>query len=121
MGGDKLKDIGMYNRVKLILIDFLRGYPAWRYYGIFEFYFKGELGKKVIKDLENDGFINVKEEGGKTWYWLTSKGVQLASSLSIKQKVDNLKYVGVVLIGITIIVGLAHLLLSYFQNPIPIF
>tara|TARA_Y100000034_G_scaffold133548_1_gene199287 strand:+ start:158 stop:517 length:360 start_codon:yes stop_codon:yes gene_type:complete len=111
--GDKLDDIEEYERIKRILIDFLRGYPSWRYYGIFEYYFK-ERGKNVIKKLKNDGFINVKKEGEITYYWLTSKGVQLASSFRTKARVD----IGIILVGMTVVIGLAHYLLSYAQFPL---
>ena len=118
ISGDKLRDIGMYNRIKLILIDFLRGYPMWRYFNIFEYYFGKELGKKIIYRLKDDGFINVKEEGEKTYYWLTSKGVQLASSLSTKQKIKDYGLIGLVLVGMTFVVALAHYFLSYAQFPL---
>lgn len=117
ISGDKLKEIGTYERVKLILIDFLRGYPAWRYFGIFEYYFGEELGKKIINKLKDDEFIDVKEEE-KTYYWLTPKGVQLASSLSTRQRVKNFRDIGLVLVGMTLVVGLAHYLLSYAQFPL---
>ncbi|HEA46185.1 MAG TPA: hypothetical protein ENH99_00165 [Candidatus Pacearchaeota archaeon] len=122
--GDRLDDIGEYERIKLILISFLRGYPSWRYYGIFEYYFK-ERSKSIIDRLKEDGFVNVLEEKNMTYYWLTPRGVELASSLSArksflstKQRVKRFKDVGLALVGMTVVIGLAHYFLTYAQYPL---
>jgi len=82
VAGDELDKIEMIERIKKILMDFLRGYPAWRYYGIIEFYFKGELGKRVIKVLKEHDIIDVEEENGRTYYWLKPKGIEITISLT---------------------------------------
>ena len=116
--GSKIIKLETNDKIKGILIDFLRGYPLWRYWGIIEGRFKGDLGNIVRDKLRDDGFIKVEEKDGKICYWLTSKGVQLDSSLSVKRKVKDYGIIGLVLVGMTIVIGLAHLSLSYFQNPI---
>jgi hypothetical protein len=120
ISGSDVDKIEMIKVVRGILIDLFRGYPAWRYYGIIEGRFKGNLGIIVRDKLKEDGFIDIEEKEGKVYYWLTSKGVQIASPLFLKQKVKDYGLIGAILIGMTIVIGLAHLFLSYFQNPIPL-
>lgn len=116
--GSEIDGITMIDKVRGIMVDLLRGYPVWRYYGIIEGRFKGDLGNKVRNQLRKDELIYVEEKDGRIYYWLTPKGVQFASPLSIKQKAKDYGVIGLVLAAMTINVGLAHLFLSYFQNPI---
>jgi len=119
--GSDVDKIPMVKTIKWIMIDLLRGYPAWRYYGIIEGRFEGNLGSIVRDKLRDDDFIKVEEKDGRIYYWLTPKGVQLASSLAIKQKVKDYGVIGLVLVSMTIVIGLAQLFLIYFQKPIPLF
>jgi hypothetical protein len=118
--GSDVDKITMIEIVREIFIDLLRGYPVWRYYGIIEGRFKENLGIIVRDKLKDDGLINVEEKDGRIYYWLTPKGVQLASSFTIRKKVKDYGLIGLVLVGMTIVIGLAQLFLSYFQNPIPL-
>jgi len=108
----------MIKTIQGIMVDLFRGYPAWRYYGIIEGRFKGNLGSVVRDKLKEDGFIEIEKKDGRIYYWLTSKGVNFASPLFLKQKVRDYGLIGAILVSMTIIIGLAHLFLSYFQNPI---
>lgn len=116
--GDRLKDIGMYNRIKLILIDFLRGYPAYKYYGIFETYFKPEIVSEILEQLKQDEIIKLWKlniEGKEVLgYSLTGKGAQLASSFRTKRRID----IGIILVAMSVVIGLAHYLLAYAQFPL---
>lgn len=122
MPGDRLRDIGTFNRVKRILIDFLRGYPAWKYHGIFEYYFKPNIAKEIIQELNKDGIIKLcilKIKGRDVpGYSLTGKGAQLASTFSVKQKVKDYGLIAIILMSMAIVVTLAHYVLSYAQFPL---
>jgi hypothetical protein len=68
--------------LKKAMLELLKGYPAFHYYGIFESYFGGIPGDSIVKILEDDGFIDVKREKDKQpQYRLTSKGIDLAISM----------------------------------------
>ena len=116
--GSYVDRISMIKTIQGIMVDLFRGYPAWRYYGIIEGRFKGNLGSVVRDKLKEDGFIEIEKKDGRIYYWLTSKGVNFASPLFLKQKVRDYGLIGAILVSMTIIIGLAHLFLSYFQNPI---
>ena len=128
VAGDKLDKIEMIERIRKILTDFLRGYPAWRYYGIFEYYFHGELGKKVIQVLKDHGVIEVLDEGERIYYWLKPKGIEIAISLSNRRDSKRVldyahethkfnKQIIWLTIGLFII-GALQLILTYLQKPI---
>lgn len=118
VSGSEINKIPMIKTIQGIMVDLFRGYPAWKYYGIIEGRFKGNLGVIVREKLKEDGIINTEEKDGKIYYWLTLKGVDFASPLFFKQKVRDYGLIGAILVGMTIVIGLAHLFLSYFQNPI---
>lgn len=128
VAGDELNKIETIEKIKNILIDFLRGYPAWRYYGIFEFYFPGKLGKKIIQTLKSHNVLDVLEEEGRTYYSLKPKGIEIAISLSDREDSKRILYYAKEthkfnrwikwLTIILSIIGLAHLFLAHFQNPI---
>lgn len=68
--------------LKKAMLELLKGYPAFHYYGIFESYFGSIPGESVVKILEDDELIDVKREKGKQpQYRLTSKGIDLAISM----------------------------------------
>jgi len=121
ISGSDVDKIPMIKTVRGIMVDLFRGYPAWKYYGIIEGRFEGNLGSIVRDKLRDDGIIKIEEKDGKIYYWLTPKGVEFASPLFLKQKVKDYGLVGAFLIAMTIVIGLAQLFLSYFQNPIPLF
>ena len=117
--GHKTWEVSVFNTTfKNTMIQLLQGYPVYEYFGIWETYFGKELGGKVVDRLEGGGLLMTREDNGQKKYSLTPEGVKLAVSLLTKRKVDNLKYVALVLIGLTIIVGVAQLFLSYLQHPI---
>jgi hypothetical protein len=128
VAGDELAKVEMIERIRKILMDFLRGYPAWRYYGIIEFYFKGELGKKIIQILKEHEVIDVEEEKGVTYYWLKPRGIEIAISLSNKRDSKRVlsfaeetsKFNRRIIFLTTglFIIGIVQLILIYKQNPI---
>lgn len=118
ISGNNIDKITMSDKIRKTMLDLFRGYPAWKYYGIIESRFKGNLGNIVRDKLQNDGFIDVEKKDERIYYWLTPQGMQLASTLFLKQKARDYGLIGAILVCITIIIGLAHLFLSYFQNPI---
>ena len=138
VAGDELDKVEMIEKIRKILMDFLRGYPAWRYFGIIESHFKGELGKRIIQVLKEHNVIEVEEEKGITYYRLKPKGIEIAVSLSNRRdskrvltyaqethKFNRRIYLLTIIIGVfttlMFLVGLSHLVLSYFQNSVPIF
>ena len=92
-----------FRKLKKGLLELLRGYPDYRFFGKIEFYLKN--GQSSIKVLNDDGIIELaskeeeevlnktltpeqllllKKEGKEKpdcWYRLTSKGVDLAISM----------------------------------------
>lgn len=89
LGGDEIDKAEMFEKVKEIMIDILRGYPAYIYWGIFEGRFEGNLGVIVAQKLLDDGIIElvkdtkgnfIKDTQGKPIYRLTPKGVEFAVS-----------------------------------------
>lgn len=129
--GDKLKEIETIERVKQILTDFSRGYPLWKYHGIFEYFFGEEVGKWTISELERHGILEVKwakREKETTYYSLTPKGLEISISLSGREDSKRIlyyaeethkfnKWIRVLTIGL-LSIGSAHLILAYIQNPI---
>ena len=129
--GSKLEEIETIKKIRKYLIDFLRGYPIWRYHGIFESVFEVELGTWIVKKLDEHNILEVayaKNEGERTYYSLTPKGVEIAISLS--NRVDSERILDYAkethkfnkwIIGLTIglsVIGLAQLILVYLQKPI---
>ncbi len=81
--GDELDKVEMFETIKEIMIDFLRGYPAHVYWGIIESRFEGNLGEIVRDKLEGDGLIEIdKARLSQKLYRLTPEGVYFAVSLS---------------------------------------
>jgi len=129
--GDKLREIETLERIKQILIDFSRGYPLWKYYGIFEYYYGKKVGKWTIKTLEKHKILDViwaKKKEDKTHYSLTPKGLEIALSLSNRNDSKRMLYyaeethkfnrwIKWLTFGLFTI-GTLQLILIYSQNPI---
>jgi hypothetical protein len=101
--GDKISALTAIENLKTPLFNLIKTYPTHISYGILETYFKGELGKKVVKILNEDGIIKripikeVKEfikkmtpedikklpEGEERfiWYRFTPRGIEFIISL----------------------------------------
>ena len=108
VSGDKIRSITTIDRFKGIMNDLIRGYPAYLYFGIFEYYFK-ENAPAVIKFLEEDEIIKVipatKNEPVK--YRITSNGIILATAMAQLEYSERMRKMTIVLI---VIGGLAFLL-----------
>lgn len=129
ISGDRIREIEMFERVKIILIDFLRGYPAHKYYGIFEYYFEQKIATEIINQLKEDKIIKLYElniNGTPTLaYSLTGEGAQLATSLSTHRNIVRLtknthssivrltKILGIIA-GMSVIAGLIAVLPQIF-------
>ena len=119
--GDRIRSITTIERFKGIMNDLVRGYPAYLYFGIFEYYF-GNNAQKIIEFLEEDGVIKIipatKNEPIK--YRITSNGILLATAmaqLEYSEKMRKLTIVLVVIGGSALLLGLNHFLLNLFQLP----
>lgn len=72
----------VFTKLKKAMIELLKGYPLFKYYGIFESYFGPLHGHDVVRILEDDKFIDVrKEENKQPEYRLTPQGINLAISM----------------------------------------
>lgn len=72
----------VFTKLKIAMIELLKGYPLFKYYGIFESYFGPLHGGQIVKILEDDKFIDVKREKDKQpEYRLTPTGINLAISM----------------------------------------
>ena len=127
VAGDKLRTIETFTRIKIILVDFLRGYPVHKYYGIFESYSEPHIATQIINELHTDGIVKlwnlkVKDKQGKEvdvlGYSLTGEGAQLATSLSINFRIRKLTAIATILAGMAVLVGLIQYVLSYAQYPL---
>ena len=87
--GDEIDKAEMFEKVKDIMIEILKGYPAHIYWGIFEGRFEGNLGVIVAQRLLDDGILEyvkdvkgvlIRDNQGKPVYRLTPKGVEFAVS-----------------------------------------
>ena len=77
-----INGLPVFVTLKKAMLELLKGYPIFRYYGIFESYFGGVAGHDVVKIIEGDGFIDViREDGKQPLYRITSKGIDLAISM----------------------------------------
>jgi len=126
--GSEIDKIEMFKTVKGIMIEFLKGYPAYIYWGIIEGRFEKGVGDKVRDILEQHGLIevgrvkigNVKEPP--KYYRLTPRGIDFAVSVvNLEHSEKMLKYskeMRKFTIAIIIIGGLTLLLSGltfYFQ------
>jgi len=150
--------ITTFRKFKGLILDLLRGYPAYVYYGKFESVF-AENGEKIVDILDEHQIIEILKENevkenklieklppeeikilkqqGKTlrWYRLTSKGVDLAISLinldysekvlkhskqmkNYSKQMKNFTITVIVIGGLALLVGVIHIILTFFQNPI---
>ncbi len=91
--GDKIKSITTINKFKGIMRELIKGYPAYLYFGIFEYFF-GKQASSVINFLEEDGIIRVVPStlNEPVRYRVTSEGIILATAmtqLDYAEKMNN--------------------------------
>ncbi len=82
--GDEVGKITTFERLRAALINLLRGYPIYWYYGTVESYFEANLGNDAVNILEKDGILEVrynKLENNRKEYRLTEKGVGVVTAL----------------------------------------
>jgi hypothetical protein len=95
VSGSELDKVETIEKVKDILIEFLRGYPIWRFWGIIEGRFEKDVANAIIKELERHNILEVswaKEGQEKTFYSLTPEGVKIATSLSNRSDSKRVLY-----------------------------
>ncbi len=80
--GYETNTITTFRKFKGLMIDLLRGYPEYEYFGKFESVF-AKTGEKVVEILSKDGLIELShiKEGETKRYRLTPAGINLAISL----------------------------------------
>lgn len=125
--GDRIRSITTIQQFKKIMDDLVRGYPAYLYFGIFEYYF-GEKAQQIIQFLKDDGLIKVvspKKKGEPIKYRATPKGIDFATSITHLEKVSEYskethkfnRRIIFLTIGLFII-GALQLILTYSQHPL---
>jgi len=129
--GTETNTITTFRSFKGLMLDLLRGYPEYEYWGKFESVF-AETGNLVVDILSKDKLIELspKEEGKK--YRLTPSGINLAISLiNLEYSEEILKYSNkmnqynkvmrkftiaiIILSGLTFFLGLLTLYFEYFK------
>ena len=118
VSGDKIDKITTIRKFKKIMIDLFRGYPIWKYYGIFEYHY----GKEILEILKKDELIevtfNISENRNE--YRLSGKGVNFAvSMINLEHSERMLKYTKTIKTLTTIIVGVGCLTLIATLFNIP--
>ena len=76
-----LNGVPVITKFKTAMLELLKGYPVYQYYGIFESYFANIPGEEVVKILEEDKLITVKRGGKQPLYRLTKEGIDVTVSL----------------------------------------
>src|SRR3989344_7576660 len=117
-----IKGVPTITKFKTAMLELLKGYPAYQYYGIFESYFAGIPGEEIIKILEEDKLITVKRVNGRSLYRLTKDGIDVAVSLVNLDYSEKMRLLTIVIIVLTVIMlivalfpNLGDLLISLFQ------
>ena len=120
VSGDKIRSITTIDKFKGVMNDLIRGYPAYLYYGIFEYYFK-EHAPAIIKFLEEDGIIKViqpQKKGDQIMYRVTQRGIAFATSMAqLEYSQEMRKFtIAIIVIGaFALLVGLNQLLFQILQ------
>jgi len=80
--GYETNTITTFRSFKALMLDLLRGYPEYKYFGKFESIFT-KTGDKVVEVLKNDKIIELtkQKKGEPVKYRLTSTGINLAISM----------------------------------------
>ncbi len=114
--------ITTFRKFKGLMLDLLRGYPEYEYFGKFESVFT-KTGEKVVEILSKDKLIELSpiKEGEVKRYRLTPAGINLAISLiNLEYGEKVLKYshkmrkFTIAIIGLTIsLIGLGILQILY--------
>ena len=80
--GNQIHKLTTFRSFKGLMIQIMRGYPAYAFYGMFESQFP-EIADKVIEILDEDEVIKLlpTKEGEEKQYRITPKGINLAVSL----------------------------------------
>ena len=82
--GYETNTITTFRNLKGLILDLLRGYPEYEYFGKFESVFaKKGTGERVVEILSKDGLIELSpiKKGEVKRYRLTPTGINLAISL----------------------------------------
>lgn len=128
---DKIMEETTFDRLKKGLLELLRGYPDYRFFGKIEYYLKnGQSSLEVLKrdkiieiaskkeaqklneNLNSEQWKMLRAEGKKEpiWYRLTSKGVDLAISMINLEHSEKMLYYTNVVKRLTWIIGILALL-----------
>ena len=86
--------ITTFRKFKGLMLDLLRGYPEYEYFGKFESVFT-KTGEKVVEILNKDKLIELapRKEGEPIKYRLTPTGINLAISIiNLEHSEKMLKY-----------------------------
>ncbi len=79
----EINGVPVITKFKGVMIELLKGYPAFQYFGIFESYFGKEFGEEIVKVLHEDGLLKIfpKKENEPIRYRLTGEGISMAISM----------------------------------------
>jgi len=102
-----INGVPVISKFKTAMLELLKGYPIYQYYGIFESYFANIPGEEVVKILEEDKLITVKRVGGRPLYRLTKEGIDVAVSLVNLDYSENMHRFTVVIIVLTVLTLIA--------------
>ena len=96
--------ITTFRKLKIAMLDLLRGYPEYEYFGKFESFFT-KNGEKVVEILGKDNLIELapRKKGEQVRYRLTPTGINLAISMINLDYSEKTNYFTKILIRFTII------------------
>lgn len=131
-----------FRRLRHALLELLRGYPSYRFFGKIESYLPEskyslqtlkedgiiefapkEESQALNKELTEEQWAQLRAEGKKEpiWYRLSPNGINLAISminLDHAQETRKFTIAVIVLTVLTFLLGINQLVLAYLQNPI---
>ena len=119
ISADKIREITTMNRFNSIMKDFFKGYPAYEYFGIFEYYFGVEAGKRMVNLLEKDRLIEViRKENTPIRYRISGEGIKFVIAMRNFDIATRLNWLTAILVGfgfITICIMGAQLVFQILQ------
>lgn len=105
----EINGISVIAKFKTAMLELLKGYPIYHYYGIFESYFADVPGHEVVNILEDDKLITVKRGGRQPLYRLTKDGIDVAVSLVNLDYSEKMHRFTIAIIVLTILTLIATL------------
>ena len=112
----EINGVPVITKFKIAMLELLKGYPIYQYYGIFESYFANVPGHEVVKILEEDKLITVKRRDNQSLYRLTKDGIDVAVSLVNLDYSEKMHQFTIAIIVLTVLTLIATLFPNLGSN-----